>query len=205
MTERWLPSDADVRLLKQETAARLRTEWELETQNAVLEALRSVHSGGHYRTQILHPVPGVGHLAEVSIAVETVREDDYRADEITVEITPQPRFAASGLLWQMTIRVLISLEPPEQGWDRLGDTYSNIAAPGTWEKRRAALAALVNAGDLAVSEPGSMSHYTHREHLAGKTIDGEAVRALCGPFFVPRQDHHALPVCPKCAQRYAEL
>nr|WP_241728173.1 DUF3039 domain-containing protein [Dietzia maris] len=50
-----------------------------------------------------------------------------------------------------------------------------------------------------------MSHYTHREHLAGKTINGEAVRALCGPFFVPRQDHHSLPLCPKCAERYAAL
>ena len=161
-----LPNDADVRLLKQETAARLRTEWELEAQRTVLDALRSVHSGGEYRARVHHPIPGVGDLAHVSFSVEAVREDDYRADEITVEITPEPRFAASDLLWQLTIRILISIDPPEQGWDRYGDIYSNIADPGAWAKRREALATLVTAGDLALSEPGSMSHYTHRESLS---------------------------------------
>lgn len=59
--------------------------------------------------------------------------------------------------------------------------------------------------ELAVSEPGRHSHYAHREHLAGSTIEGRAVRALCGVFFVPTQDHERLQVCPDCDHRYRAL
>lgn len=46
--------------------------------------------------------------------------------------------------------------------------------------------------------PGELSHYAYREHLAGKTINSEAVRCLCGAFFVPTQkDHVQLPPCPQ--------
>lgn len=203
--DRWLPTHDDVRLLKQETAERIRIQWELETQRAVLEALSLMHAGGSHRLTIQHPVPGVGQLASVDMTVEPVRDENHLADEILVEIKPDPKFAASNLVWQMTIRILISLEPPEQGWDRVGDTYTNIGTPGAWTDRQATLSQIVQSGDLAVSEPGSMSHYAHREHLAGTTINGEAVRALCGPFFVPRQDHESLPVCPTCAEKFAAL
>lgn len=64
---------------------------------------------------------------------------------------------------------------------------------------------LVKVGELAVSLPGSTSHYAHREHLAGRTIKGEAVLALCGTHFVPTQDHDSLPQCPTCQERLAEL
>ncbi|MEA4944613.1 MAG: DUF3039 domain-containing protein [Propionicimonas sp.] len=59
--------------------------------------------------------------------------------------------------------------------------------------------------ELAESEPGQFAHYTHRQHLAGNTIDGKAVRGLCGVYFVPTQDHDAMPCCPICQERLAEL
>lgn len=202
---KWLPQESDIRLLKQETAARLRTEWELETQRSVLEVLRVIHSGGSQRIDISHPVRTEGLFAHIEITVAAVREGDYEADEITVEITPEAKYAGSALLWQLTVRVLISIEPPEQRWDRYVDTFSNIGEPGVWRQRVSDLQVLVTDGVLAVSEPGSTSHYAHREHLAGKTINGEAVRALCGTYFVPTQDHDSLPQCSTCKDRLAEL
>ncbi len=201
----WLPTDEDTRLLKQETAARLRTEWELGVQRLVLSALREVHAGGTRRVAIEHPVPGNGTFANVDLTVAAVRDDGYEADEVGLEITPADRYAGSALLWQLTIRVLISIDPPEQGWDRFGNTYSNIGQPGAWTARVDDLGELVAANDLAVSEAGSTSHYTHRHHLAGNTINGDAVRALCGTYFVPTQDHETMPRCPTCADRLAEL
>ncbi|WP_392467801.1 DUF3039 domain-containing protein [Arsenicicoccus cauae] len=202
---RWLPTDDDLRLLKQETAARLRTTWELDTQHAVLDALRAIHAGGTTRLHFHHPIPGQGHFAHADITVQPVRETDYQADEILVEITPQPRYAASNLLWQLTLRILISLEPPEQRWDRYGNTYANIAEPGAWHHRAKALSHLDHTGQLEASQPGTTSHYSHRKHLAGSTINGHAVRALCGTYFVPHQDHQTLPTCPTCQQRLNEL
>lgn len=202
---RWLPSDDDVRLLKQETAAHLRTEWELRCQCSVFEALETVQRGGRQRIEIAHPVPGRGRFASVEIAMNVVREGSSQADEILVEVLPEKQYAGSALLWQLTVRVLISIEPPEQSWDRAGDTYTNIGEPGAWSARLAPLGSLVRANELATSEPGSTSHYAHRLHLAGKTISGEAVRSLCGVYFVPTQDHEALPQCESCAERLAEL
>ena len=201
----WLPTEQDIRLLKQETAARLRTEWELEVQGAVLDALSEAQAGGHQRIDVDHPVPQQGHMARIDLTVTAVRNDGYEADEVVIDIIPEDRYAGSNLLWQLTLRVLISIEPPEQAWDRLGDSYSNIGEPGTWTKRVDDLTALVQRAELAVSEPGTTCHYTHRDHLAGKTINGEAVRALCGAYFVPTQDHESMPRCPVCEELIAEL
>lgn len=202
---RWMPTEDDLRLLKQETAARLRTQWELDVQRTIRDALRAVHGGGACRIDVGHPIPDRGTIAHVALSVTAVREDDFEADEIDVDIVPTGEYAGSHLVWQLTIRVLISVCPPEQSWDRFKNTYSNIGEPGAWTERTARLDELVDANELAESEPGAMSHYSHRKHLAGSTINGHAVRALCGAFFVPTQDHESLPPCPTCRQRLAEL
>ncbi|MDF9716624.1 DUF3039 domain-containing protein [Nocardioides sp. ChNu-153] len=201
----WLPSKDDIRLLKQETAARLMTEWELGVQRLVRDVLRTIHEGGAAQLAVEHPIPGKGGLAQVEISVIAVRDDDYVADEVVVEIVPAAGFAWSNLMWQLTARVLNSIDPPEQRWDRYKDTYSNIGEVGAWTERLTALDEHVRSGTLATSAPGSVSHFSHRKHLAGSTIEGTAVRALCGTFFVPTQDHKALPECPTCSQRFAEL
>ncbi|HEX9035254.1 MAG TPA: hypothetical protein VF834_25720 [Streptosporangiaceae bacterium] len=123
---------ANTRLLKRETAARLVTEWELGIQEQVLGALREVHSGGSTRIVIQHPVPDDGPVAQVRLVVTAVREEGYEADEITAEIIPVSSYAGSNLAWRLTIRTLISLSPQEQGWDRDKDSYTNIAEPGWW-------------------------------------------------------------------------
>jgi len=92
-----------------------------------------------------------------------------------------------------------------QGWDRYKDTYSNIAEPGAWTERTAELNALVEANDLEDSELGTTTHYVHTKHLAGNTIEGRAVRAMCGVYFVPMQDHESMPKCEKCSTRFSAL
>jgi hypothetical protein len=202
---RWLPTDEDQRLLRRETAARLITEWELAVQRQVLEALRLVHDGGRQRLEVVHPRYAGQKLAVVELTVTAVREDGYAADEILLQISAVHGSIGSNLEWQLTTRVLTTLSPPVQGWDRYKDTYSNIAEPGAWTERIAELGALVEADELAVSQPGTSSHYVHARHLAGSTIEGRAVRAMCGVYFVPMQDHESIPKCETCATRFAEL
>lgn len=203
--DRWLPTDSDRRLLKQETMARLLTSWELSVQAQMLDALRAVHSGGSIRVEVAHPYPDKGLLAQLTFVVTPVRESGYEADEIELEIVPAAGFVGSNLSWQLTIRALISFSPPEQSWDRYKDSFANIGEPGAWTARLVELEALVDHRELAESVPGTHSHYTHRQHLAGRTIDGRAVRALCGAYFVPTQDHEALPPCPTCQERFGAL
>lgn len=203
--KRWLPTAADHRLLKRETAARLITEWELGVQGQVLDALREVQSGGSTQIVIQHPVPENGPFAQITLVVTAVREDGYDADEIEARVVPVPSHAGSDLAWQLAVRALISLSPPVQGWDRYQDSYTNIGEPGSWAKRVVELESLAAGRELAESEPGRHSHYAHRTHLAGNTIEGKAVRAICGVFFVPTQDHEALPICPICQGQYDAL
>lgn len=201
----WLPTDADIRLLKQETAARLMTEWELTVQRQVRDALKQIHAGGSVRFDVAHPVAGQTPIATLAIEIAPVREEGYAADEIEVEMLTEKRYLGGDLEWQLRTRVLISLCPPEQGWDSYKRSNSNIAESGAWATRVAELNVLVERNELAVSEAGTHSHYSHREHLAGKTIEGESIRALCGVFLVPRQDHDSLPVCPECDERFRKL
>lgn len=203
--KRWLPAAADHRLLKRETAARLITEWELGVQEQVLEALREIQWGGSTQIVIQHPVPDNGPLAQITLIVIAVREDGYDADEIEAKIVPVSSHAGSNLAWQLALRILVTLSPPEQSWDRYQSSYTNIGEPGSWAKRVVALESLVAERELAESEPGRHSHYAHRRHLAGSTIAGKAVRAICGVFFVPTQDHETLPICPNCQEQYDAL
>jgi len=205
--QQWLPTTADTRLLKQETAARLRTQWELDVQRQVLDGLRQVHTGGSTTFTVEHPVAGQGHLAEIRLSMEPVRdhETDYFADEFDVEVIPVAAQRSSNLVWQLTIRILVALHPPEQAWDRVKDTYTTVAEPGAWTERIADLRDAVTDGALVKSQPGVHKHYSHLKHLAGSTIEGRGIRGLCGVFFVPCQDHEALPMCPECQQRWTAV
>ena len=203
--QRWLPVSMDERLLARETAARLVTTWELMVQAEILGALRPISTAGSAGFTIPHPVADRGPLATLTLTVTRVREPGYAADELELEVAPIAAYRMSNLMWQLTTRALIALHPPEQGWDRYRDTFTNLGEAGAWTVRVAELETAVADGELLMSEPGRHSHYTHRQHLAGKTIAGRAVRGLCGVFFVPTQDHEAFPVCAGCAARLAEL
>jgi hypothetical protein len=176
----WIPTEADWRLLKQETAARMVTEWELALQSQAWEALGAVHEGGAMSGVIDHPNPERAPIARFTLSVVKVREADYEADEVEIELSPERAFAGSNVLWQATIRFLISVNPPEQGWDRDRNTYMTIAEPGALAVRAGQLQRLVGENELGESVPGTHSHYAHRQHLAGHTIEGKSVRALCG-------------------------
>lgn len=164
---RWLPTLDDIRLLKQETAARIRTEWELDIQRQICKELTRIAAGGSAHFVVRHPVMSQQPLAGVSIEVSPVREAGYESDEVVVEIRPEPRGVSAALLWQLTLRVLISIEPPEQSWDRYADTYSTIGIPGAWVGRVEALRPLVTQNVLATSQPGDTSHLAHRNTWLG--------------------------------------
>lgn len=201
----WMPTETDIRLLKRERAALLLTEWELAIQRQVLGALREVCTDRETLLVLPHPASRPGLMATVTMTVAEVRKDGYEADEIVVDIVPESRHAGSNLFWQATVRVLTTPNPPQQGWDRYKNSYSNIAEPGHWSDRVTELEELVERGALAETEPGRVAHYSHREHIASSVVEGTAMRALCGVFFVSTQMPDDLPPCPDCADRWSQL
>lgn len=202
--ERWKPTQLDTQLLKQETVTRLRTEWELHIQQLALEALEKVNAGGTHQFTVHSFYPEAKKMATVEIEV-VVERGGIESDDIFLEITPENEFAGTNLLWVLTLRLLTSIYPPQQSWDRYKNTFSNIGEPGAWTRQRDLLTQLVEEEELAFSQPGQFSHYTHRKHLTRSTVEGKAVLSLCGKSFVPQSDHVNLPRCPDCEQIYAEI
>lgn len=49
------------------------------------------------------------------------------------------------------------------------------------------------------------AHYTRRDSIVDATVDGDAVRGLCGRWFVPTASPEALAVCPICESRVRSL
>ncbi len=209
-TSTLLPSREDVRLWKREVAAQLLTEWEVSIQQAVIEALERVGTSTTAQISIGAPLgdkrPDEDRLVmSVTLTVTEVRDNDYEADEFMATMDVSPRWAGSDTAWQATLRVLISICPPEQGWERVKDTFSTIAEPGWCLRRLPELRQLASTRELAESRPGDHAHFAHKRDLSDATIEGRAVRALCGAWFVPGQDHETLPTCNDCDRIMMEI
>lgn len=206
----WLPIAEDIRLLKIETAAAIDLRWQLDLQNMVYDELRGITFGGVCEFDVPHPLPAKVKptertVAHVTLTVEPVRDDGVPRDEIVVDVAPTGRWMTDPLTRQANVRLLISIHAPEQDWDVGAGMFSTWVEPGSLRTRCDELTSLVARGELAEAVPGRSAHVTHREHLAEKTMNGEAVRALCGVFFVPRQDHVNLPGCARCAEILGQL
>lgn len=91
------------------------------------------------------------------------------------------------------------------GWDQVGGIFSNLLEPGAPAHRACEVNALHTRGEIAKTAAGTRAHYTHRKNLAQRSVDGTAVLALCGTYFVPRQDPGTLELCPACQSLHSEI
>lgn len=203
--ESWLPTRDDIRLLKRETASRMLSCWEMTIQQQLLEALQVVHVGGETRLVVPHPHQDQGQLAGVKITLTKIREPQYQADEVLVEVEINNKFKGSKLATALTLRILTVICPPEQEWDRYKNAYSNIAEPGYFLSRIRDVEEQVSRGIIVDSAPGDHAHYTHRRALTEHVVEGKAVKSLCGRYFVPCQDHERRPRCTRCEELYEDL
>lgn len=204
-----LPTDADVELWKLESAHALLDRWHLENQKVVTDVIASVARGGSHRFAIAAPERAIENgrgaiLAEIDIVVARFDEPGYRADEIVVTIHEQTDWKGSRFAATFALSLLATLNPPETDWDVAGGSYSNILEIGTLERRVTRLREMNDSGERAVPEMVSQSHYVHRRDLTSRMVEARAARALCGIYFVPRQDHEHLPECPECSAAFAE-
>lgn len=193
-----LPSPEDMHLLKVETAARIRTRWELGIQSAVLDLLESVVGGGVAECVVRHPI-----LEEdfARIRLTSVLEDDV--EEYVVELVDLsgPGSAVARLLES---RVLVSVSRPVQGWDISFGIYSAMEEPGHIHRQVETLRTAVVQDELLAPDLGDHAHRVHRRHLGDAAVNGHALRALCGVFFVPTQDAEGLEECPECRRLHQD-
>ncbi|NMA75925.1 MAG: DUF3039 domain-containing protein [Actinomycetales bacterium] len=202
-----LPSQEDRDILKKERASAIVQMWQLEVQSLLLGAMQVVAHGGDVDVKIPSPDPQAADgeiFAQISLDV-ALPEDDYPHEDITLEFSFAERWMNSQLSWHLTVQVLATVSPPEVGWDLTGGVYSNLLEPGALAHRVCEVKALHTRGEIAKTAAGTLAHYTHRKNLAQRSVDGMAVLALCGTYFVPRTDPDALEVCPACWSLHSEI
>lgn len=208
-----LPTEDDTLLWKRERASALVGEWHLDIQRALTTHLRTVATGGYVEFDVPRPAATTDSsqsstIAHVGLKVVRYVEDDDNWEEVVIDVQEQPGWKGSRTTTGLRNTLLAVLHPPETDWDAyFGESrasFSNMLPTGTLERRVAKLSALNGQGIRALSEPTTHAHYVHRRNLALRTINGTGARSLCGVYFVPRQDHEAMPQCPECSALYAQ-
>ena len=199
-----LPSEKDRLLLKRETMARELTRWEMEIQESITLALEAVLSLGIHRIDIRHPLRPE-KFAAIELAYASVADLSDGCEELVVEFIFENKFVGSELGWEARTRVLNTLCPPVQKWDRTKDIYSIVMEPGFCARQVELLRTANSDGQLMQAELGNASHYAHQRHIADSSVFGKSIRALCGVYFVPSQDHKEMPVCPNCTGVHQRL
>ncbi|MGY5766546.1 DUF3039 domain-containing protein [Brachybacterium sp. DNPG3] len=203
-----LPAGDDHKLLKKEDAARRLTEWQRITQRKMIEALAEIVDGGETSVDILSPDPRAAAsdlFATVTINHEPF-DDGEALEDVYVEVDVADRWKPTQLSWTLTMQILATIHPPEQHWDT-SDTYrfANLLPRGSLAVRIAELRQMEERGAMATSAAGKSAHYVHSRSIAEAAVEGTSVRAICGVYFVPRQDHHSMPVCPSCRSMHDDI
>lgn len=197
----FLPTSEDRELLLQERRGALMQQWEAQlaawARAWVLEAL------------------GVGDLVEhaledpkgrVLALVSVLCEDEGDAGvSVYLEFQPQDWSRMDLLEWaeQVFVGEVCCLEQ-HWGVTHLGEGRAYSLQIDRRELQDS-LSTPKTRNAPGVFDAGAESHYTHKERFVESLVEGEALRALCGQWFVPRQDTQAREQCPICAAVYERL
>lgn len=204
----YLPTDVDRRLLKRDRASFILGLWKEEVRNIAAGLLdQAVKDEQPAKATVAHPLDGRGDLLDVTVELYTL--GDERSSVVEVTLTFE-RFdwASLPLVESAEIVCLAAVDPDEQRW-RPGSArggaqriYSQVMESVRFEEfLRIARLTRVPGETTA----GRHAHWTNDPALTRKTVMGDAVEALCGVFFVPRQDYEDREMCESCDHRYKAL
>ena len=200
------PTRLDKKLLLSETIARASTEWELQVQEQIGDLIEVALAGQPARHAFFAPVlqPDASSSPTVLAEVELTISADHGVENIDVTYI---RRTSRGTIWDQRLeyRLLVTSAPPTQGWDTAFEMYSAMEEPGHCSRRVQTVRDLTRNGVLTCAEPSSVAHRVHRPHIGDAAVNGTAMRALCGAFFIPQTDPEDLPACPECSERWNTL
>jgi hypothetical protein len=208
----FLPTEADYARLHEEQAAAVERDWRKRiAATAIALVAGAASTGKEQRAELLTPVDRIP-FATLEVRVERLEDDVSPADagdapaeiEVSFEIldwshTPEQQIAR--------YVVLAVISPSEDGWDVVPQG-SGVMHVSTISESRLQL--IVGAADVGsdrdsagkdaalVVSAVSHSHITSAAGLTEAVIEGLAIEALCGQFFVPRRDPLELPLCEEC-------
>lgn len=197
----FLPTVEDRELLRGERKNALMQQWEAQligwARAWTLEALDADDVVEH-----LLEDPLGRDLAVVRVLCDAEAVTDVA---IYLEFQLQDWSVTELLAWAEQVFVS-SICCHEQHWavTYLGEGRAYSLETGREELQRALRTKESNSAP-GVMSGGTQSHYTHRERIVDSMVEGEALKALCGQWFVPRQDTRDREPCPTCVAVHERL
>lgn len=212
--EYFLPAPADRRLQHVEAKLARLTAWEEQLRLAVLVCVAEADTGGARRS--LHvPAPAPADVSEllVHLIVEVDKTDIDGVEVAEVTLHAKDHDHRRPHLVRNAVEVAMSvIESTVEDWRLLpgveaSEIWSTLASPELLVSAHRAQ----SDGELP-AELGAAgfrfavrAHYASKDQIVDATVEGNAVRALCGQWFVPTSDPDQLPVCPVCADAHRGL
>ncbi|MCP3422727.1 DUF3039 domain-containing protein [Nocardioides pinisoli] len=197
----FLPTDEDREQLDREMRAVRLDAWSYTIQADARGIALELWGAelGESSFEILHPTIEDLAIARVTLAISTESIDDVTVVDVVVSVECLD-YAHFPLVQWSELVVLSAIDGREQAWRSLpvaGMPTHSLVLEGA--EADAAHDAMGRGAAPGVFDPGDTAHFAHRGRLVESMVEGEGVKALCGSFFVPRQDHKDMPKCPHCS------
>ncbi|WP_187271249.1 DUF3039 domain-containing protein [Actinomyces ruminicola] len=218
----WMPRSVDHSLRKREQARAEIRRWRVQTLAAVIGAAGTAAVANDHSSELLVQREESGRDASArsatfsSTITVSVMADLSEADAATglrgealLDVAVVTRRAEDVLL-RTTIAEAVTLlagptRPEAVALPDGSGVYYSFVVPASRLQWLVAVESADEVGELAETSLGehlrpTHLHYTRKELIAESAVEGRAVRALCGEWFVVRCDE-GLPVCEACETR----
>ncbi|MCS6552787.1 DUF3039 domain-containing protein [Curtobacterium flaccumfaciens pv. flaccumfaciens] len=210
----FIPTDADRAVQRVTAKLDVTSAWLLQIRTAVLVQVHAAHRHGATNEPIEIPIPSTklktSTLATIVVHLDILEEGEDRIVECSVVISPQDH-SRQDLLTELAVQARAVLASDADRWRVSPLQNSELLYSADIDQATLDLAARVASGEPVIPDPasnlriGTVAHYSKKNSLTEATVEGRAVPALCGYWFVPINDFVDLKVCPTCATAHAEL
>lgn len=211
----FLPTKDDRDRLSLELARERRRKWERDVFLTALTTVAAACDEGEVREAPLpHLREGAPSPATLQVEVERlssggVTEAHEEPAEVRVELRIED-FSDPEVLGVLLVTSSRAVSPHEESWDVVPVPGLHVLTATITEARVRQILVASTLPDEEVEDPGrtepiTHAHYARKNDIARGTIEGEAVVALCGVCFVPRQDYVGLPICSVCEDAYRSV
>ncbi len=222
-----LPTEADQKRLRVEDARRRLREWRREICLATVHAVAQSSTDGSEVTVDLPPLGTKVPAGQLSIQVYrldysglSIASSDVGSENVPAEVNIDVRLGG----WEhkaardaALLCVACVIAPSEEQWDATPGPAGVSYTADCTESRLEQLMLISQLNDRhdmteLMAEvvpdcvaPVSQGHVVPKSTLVDALVDGNAVRALCGQWFVPRQDPGDMPRCEDCVDAHSAV
>lgn len=211
------PVQDDRDLLALEISALANRRWRMACLTTLIDAIAGAAGSSETQHPAQLPPPPNRTDSPLNIEIELIRlnYDEDPAFETPVEVLLSLRLIDwnDDAIRQSIVPELVGfMDPQKERWSV--HTVQDKVTVYSVEITEARLSQLMAAAELGVTKRTSLTgainapinnsaHYVAKDTLVEAYVVGIEVKALCGQWFVPTQDHTKKPVCSSCKTEFA--